>query len=166
MHNLLWWRCLLRILFTPPRLAWKTLPRLNLRLRHPDYWQRFSGFEHPTSVFGSEVKPSNRSCLTQPCLGDIFGSVIMACINPHRLGLAGTLKSTLAVEIHCATVGEERVLVEVFIRGHKSSHKFRPNTMPLIFRQHEQMRIKHHQVPVRDRVAESNERGVSPSCHE
>ena len=39
-------------------------------------------------------------------LGSIFSSVIMTSINPHRLGLAGSLKSAFAVKVYRTAVGD------------------------------------------------------------
>src|SRR5215213_1621817 len=51
-------------------------------------------------------------------LGGVCWSVVMACINPHRLGLPGALKSALAVKVYGSPVGNEHVLVKAIVTRH------------------------------------------------
>src|SRR5882672_7694524 len=59
-----------------------------------------------------------RPCLQAAGFG-MFSSVVMACINPHRLGLPGAIESTLAVKVYRTAVGDEHVLVKAIVTCHE-----------------------------------------------
>jgi len=77
-----------------------------------------------------------------------FSSVVVTCINPHRLGLTRALKSTLAVEIHRPSIGNQHMLMESLVARHEPAHEFRADAPTLVVRQHEQVRIINDQVTV------------------
>jgi hypothetical protein len=59
-------------------------------------------------------------------------SMVVARINPHRLGFACTLKSALAVEVEGTSVCDEYLLVKTFVTNHEPTHEFHTNSAPLI----------------------------------
>ena len=64
-------------------------------------------------------------------------SVVMACINPHGFGFAGTFESALAVKVEGTPVCDEDVLVKPFIARHKQPHELCADTTPLIIWKYE-----------------------------
>src|ERR1700686_4431625 len=90
-------------------------------------------------------------------------SVIMACINPHRLSAACTLKSALAVKVQGAPVRDEDVLMKSLIPRHEATHELCADAAPLIIWKHEQMRIVNDQIPIRNRITKSNKLAAFPS---
>ena len=74
--------------------------------------------------------------------------VVVACVNPHRLGFTRARESTLAVEIHRSCIGNQHVLVESLVARHEPPHEFRADAPTLVVRQHEQVRIINDQVTV------------------
>src|SRR5262245_12206684 len=97
-------------------------------------------------------------------LGGILRSMVMACVNPHRLSLACALESALAVEIQRAAIRNQHVLMKSCVTRHEMAHQLGADATSLILWQHEQMRIVNYQMAVRDGVAESNKSAVIPCC--
>ena len=62
-----------------------------------------------------------------------FASMIVSRINPHRFSLTGPFKSTLAVKIERAPVGNQHLLVKAVISLHEAPHDFATDTTSLIF---------------------------------
>src|ERR1700736_3378301 len=93
----------------------------------------------------------------------MVSSVVMACINPHRLSPACTLKSALAVKVESTPVCDEDVLVKSLIARQEPPHEFCADATPLIIREHKQMRIVNDQITIRDSVTKSNELAAVPS---
>src|SRR5437870_2581811 len=87
----------------------------------------------------------------------------MACINPHRLGLAGALESALAVEFYRPSVSDEHVLVKTIVTSQEHLHQARPNAALLILWKHKQVWVVNDEVAVRDGVAQSDKLSASPS---
>ena len=96
----------------------------------------------------------------------MFLSVLVACVNPHRLAFAGALESALAVKFNRPSVSNERVLVKAIVARHEHLHQTPPDAAPLILWQHEQMRVVNNQITVSDGIAKSNEPLAIPSGHE
>jgi hypothetical protein len=90
--------------------------------------------------FAGELSPLNRQRdrphLWSAWFGSVISSVIMACINPHRLGFARSLESTLAIEIQSAAISNKHVLMKSLVARHKPAHQHCANATPLIFWQH------------------------------
>src|ERR1700680_4616568 len=93
----------------------------------------------------------------------MVSSGVMACINPHRLSPARTLKSALAVKVQGAPVRDEDVLMKSLIPRHEATHELRADAAPLIIWKHEQMRIVNDQKSIRNRVTKSNKLAPFPS---
>ncbi|SRR5258705_13742463 len=93
-------------------------------------------------------------------------SMVMAGINPHRFGFAGTDKAALLVKFNCASIGYQDVLMEARIPGHQHFHDSRPNALTLIFWMDEQMRVIDHQMAIGNGVAQTDEPGSIPSGSE
>lgn len=91
--------------------------------------------------------------------------MVMASVNPHRLGLSGTLKTELPVEIKSPSIGNDHVLVEAFVASHESVHKPGADTTPLVVGMDEKMRVIDDKVAVGDCVAEADETLAVP-CRE
>ncbi len=75
-------------------------------------------------------------------------SMIMTCVNPHRLGFSRALESALAIKVLGTPIGNEHVLVKTRIARHQPPHKLRANPPALILWQDEQVRIIDDQVTV------------------
>src|SRR5258705_8286742 len=92
--------------------------------------------------------------------------MIIPGIDPHWFGLTRANESTFAVEIDCASVSDDDVLMKIGITVHKAAHQFPANSTPLILRKYEQVRIINNQVSVRNRVAEADKSLTIPSRHQ
>ena len=86
-------------------------------------------------------------------LGGTFSSMIMACINPHRLCFTGALKPALAIKIESASISDKHVLMKSLVPQHKPPHELGANAAALITWKHEHVRVIDDQVPVRNGVA-------------
>jgi len=91
--------------------------------------------------------------------------VVMACINPHRFGLSSALESELAVEVECASIGGEHVLVKAVVASHESPHKFGADATPLILGMNEKMRVINNEVAVGNGIAEAD-KSLAVPCGE
>jgi hypothetical protein len=49
--------------------------------------------------------------------------MVMAWINPHRLGLPSALESALAVKLNRSTVSNKHVLVKAIVTCHEHLHQ-------------------------------------------
>src|ERR1051325_9949783 len=96
----------------------------------------------------------------------VFLLVVVAGINPHRLGLTRSLESALPVEIPSAPIGDEYVLMKSIILLHESVHQLGADAAALVFWQHEQMGIVNDQIAIRNCVAETDELCIIPGGHE
>ena len=89
--------------------------------------------------------------------------MVMARVNPHRLSLPGALEATFAVKVECTTIRNDHVLMKALIASHKSAHKLRTDAASLIIRVNEEVRIVNDEVPIRNRIAETDKPLIMPS---
>src|SRR5688572_5380213 len=75
-------------------------------------------------------------------------SVIMACINPHRLGLTRSLESALAIKVYRSTVSNKHVLVKPIVVSHEHPHQLCSYAAALVIWEHNQVRIIDDQIAV------------------
>src|SRR5271170_8089467 len=88
--------------------------------------------------------------------------MVMACVNPHGLGLARTLESAPAIKIHSASICDEHLLVESLVASHEPLHQLSADAASLIPRKHEQVRVVNDQAAVRNGVAKSDKHAAIP----
>jgi hypothetical protein len=62
------------------------------------------------------------------------GLVIVACVNPHRLGLSGTHKSQFLIEFHRPPFGNQYMLMKVLVSVLQKLHQCRADTVAVILR--------------------------------
>jgi hypothetical protein len=80
--------------------------------------------------------------------GSVFSSMIMTCINPHRLGLACALESALAIKIQRTAIRHKHVLMKSLVTSHEAAHQLGADASSLILWQNQQVRIIHHEMTV------------------
>lgn len=79
----------------------------------------------------------------------------MPGIDPHGFGLACTLKTQAAIELHGSAIGHQHQLMEVLVPGEQSFHHLTTDALTLKRRMNQQVGKVHDKMTVRDRVAEA-----------
>ena len=93
-------------------------------------------------------------------------SVVVAGVNPHRLGFAGALETVFTIELHGTPVRYEDVLMKSLVTCQEHLHQSRANAAPLVLRKHEHVGVVNDEVSVRESVTESNQAVAIPGGDE
>src|SRR5882672_4314523 len=82
--------------------------------------------------------------------------------HPHRSGFARALEPAFTVERDRLRLGDQDVLVKSAISLHQSFHQLSSNAPTLELGQHQEMRVIHDQVSIRNGVSQAYERALDP----
>ena len=83
--------------------------------------------------------------------------MFIAGIHPHRIGLACPHKPKRLVERNCSAIGGEHLLVKSGVLFKQRRHHLPPNPLPLKRRVDQHVRVVDNQMPIRNRVANSEQ---------
>ena len=108
----------------------------------------------PKELAGFQVQRSGGTASSQ--------LVIVAGVNPHRLGFAGADEPALFVEFGGLAVRNENLLVKSIVPRHQHAHELPANATALVIGMNDEMRVVDDEVPVGDGIGEADERVAVP----
>lgn len=89
-------------------------------------------------------------------------SVIVASVNPHRLGFSGAREAAFSIELDRAAIGDQNVLVKPLVFRNQSAQDFRPDPLTLAIGMNKQMRVVDDKKAIREGFAEADQLIVHP----
>jgi len=94
-----------------------------------------------------------------------LGSMVFTSVNPHRFRFAGTAEPTFLVERNRRSIRNKHMLVKIAIFRDQPSHQLLTDSLSLVIRENQQMRVVNNQMPVRNRIADASQNVARPRRH-